>query len=144
MVIASVLSSERVLLLSKKSVSESNASRWEILEYSEISIFRGEKIEIDTRVWLYPLELVARNYNKRTIKLYLHYNDEFLKFSRKNPHQMSKEERDNLYYLVKRDCSASMLNVAINALKFYYGEILKKKLAYEIIRPKRGKSCPLF
>lgn len=52
-------------------------------------------------------------------KAYLHYNEEFLKFS-KIPNRISKEDvRDYLYHLVKRDCSASTLNVAINALKFY-------------------------
>ena len=107
--------------------------------YSELesllSVFDGEKIEMDASIWLYELEkeLMARKYS-RTVKLYLHYNKEFLKFSKKTPYQVSNEDvRDYLYYLSeKKDCSASTLNIAINALKFYYGEILKRRFVYNI------------
>lgn len=98
-------------------------------------------------MWLYNLEkeLIARKYSKRTVKLYLHYNKEFLKFSNKTPYQISNENaRDYLYYLAKKkNASASTLNIAINALKFYYGEVLKRSFAYEIRRPKKGKKLPV-
>lgn len=52
--------------------------------------------------------------------------------------------RDYLYYLAeKKDCSASTLNIAINALKFYYGEMLKRKFVYSIRRPKKDKKLPV-
>jgi len=35
------------------------------------------------------------------------------------------------------------LNQAINALKFYYGTILKKKFVYEVRRPKKDKKLPV-
>jgi len=73
---------------------------------------------------------MARKYSRRTVKLYLHYNKEFLKFSNKTPYQVSNEDvRDYLYYLAeKKNASASTLNIAINALKFYYGEVLKRSI----------------
>lgn len=37
----------------------------------------------------------------------------------------------------KKEISSSTLNIIINALKFYYGEILKRQFAYEIKRPKK-------
>jgi site-specific recombinase XerD len=35
------------------------------------------------------------------------------------------------------------LNQAINALKFYYGTLLKKKFLYEIKRPRKDKKLPV-
>jgi len=112
-----------------------------------LSIFDSEKIEMGTSIWLYELEkeLTARKYSRRTVKLYLHYNKEFLKFCNKPPYQVSNEDvRDYLYYLAdKKGCSASTLNIAINALKFYYGEILKRRFVYNIRRPKKDKKLPV-
>lgn len=48
-----------------------------------------------------------------------------------------------MYYLTeKKNSLASTLNTVINALKFYYGEVLKKRFAYEIKRPKKDKKLP--
>ena len=122
---------------------------WSI-PYSELesllSAFDGSRIEVDPSVWLYDLrkELMVRKYSRRTVKLYLHYNEEFLKFSNKTPHQVSNEDIDYLYYLAeKKNASASTLNIAINALKFYYGEVLKRRFAYMIRRPKKDKKLPV-
>jgi site-specific recombinase XerD len=43
----------------------------------------------------------------------------------------------------KKNSSASTLNTAINALKFYYGEVLKKRFTYEIKRPSKDKRLPV-
>jgi len=90
-------------------------------------------------------EHVVRKYSRRTIKLYLHYNEELLKFSNKTPYQISNDDvRDYLYYLSeKKNASASTLNIVINALKFYYGEVLKREFVYEITRPKKDKKLPV-
>lgn len=48
--------------------------------------------------------------------------------------------RDYLCYLVeKRNVSASTMNVAINALKCYYGNVLKQSFIYEVKRPKKDR-----
>ena len=41
------------------------------------------------------------------------------------------------------NCSASTLNIAINALKFYFGEVLKRRFACSIRRPKKDKKLPV-
>ncbi len=52
--------------------------------------------------------------------------------------------RDYLYYLAeKKNCSTSTPNIAINALKFYYGEVLKRRFVYEIKRPRKDKKLPV-
>jgi len=38
----------------------------------------------------------------------------------------------------------SILNSAINALKFYYGNVLKKKFIYEVKRPRKDKKLPVI
>jgi site-specific recombinase XerD len=112
-----------------------------------LSVFNGEKLDIDPSVWLDGLEkeLTARRYSPRTTKAYLRYNEDFLKFSRKNPHEVENSDvKDYLFHLVKeKEVSTSTLNTAINALKFYYGELLKKRFAYEIKRPKKDKKLPV-
>ena len=35
------------------------------------------------------------------------------------------------------------MNTAINALKFYYGEVLKRRFVYEIKRPRKDKKLPV-
>jgi len=48
--------------------------------------------------------------------------------------------RNYLYHLAN-DKSTSTLNIAINALKFYY--VLKRRFVYEIKRPKEDKKLPV-
>ncbi|RLG31519.1 hypothetical protein DRN97_09275 [Methanosarcinales archaeon] len=74
---------------------------------------------------------MLRKYSQRTIKLYSYHNREFLEFS----NEMSNEDiRDYLYHLAnEKEASTSTLNTAINALKFYYGKVLKRRFVYEIV-----------
>lgn len=52
--------------------------------------------------------------------------------------------KNYLYYLTATKKSfTSTLNQAINALKFYYGSMLKKKFIYEIKRPSKDKKLPI-
>jgi len=41
------------------------------------------------------------------------------------------------------ESATSTLNQAINALKFYYGTVLKKKFIYEVKRPRKDKKLPI-
>ncbi|MDY6896270.1 MAG: hypothetical protein SVO01_12780 [Thermotogota bacterium] len=43
-----------------------------------------------------------------------------------------------------KNVSTSTLNGAINALKFYYGTLLKKKFIYEVRRPGKHKNLPVI
>ena len=52
--------------------------------------------------------------------------------------------KDYLFHLVEeKEVSTSTLNIAVNALKFYYGEVLKRRFAYGIKRPKKDKKLPV-
>jgi site-specific recombinase XerD len=90
-------------------------------------------------------ELFSRKYSYKTVKGYLYYNRDFLNFVDKKPLEINDSDiKDYLFYLVEKKQSAtSTLNQAINALKFYYGIMLKKKFLYEIKRPRKDKKLPV-
>ncbi|MEW6375931.1 MAG: site-specific tyrosine recombinase/integron integrase [Thermodesulfobacteriota bacterium] len=89
-------------------------------------------------------ELVSRKYSYKTIKGYLYYNKDFINHVRKNPSEIKDEDiKDYLVYLSEtKEAATSTLNQAINALKFYYGTMLKEKFVYEVKRPRKDKKLP--
>ncbi len=112
-----------------------------------LSIFSREELHIAPELYLKPLEreLKTRKYSQKTFKAYLYYNEEFLRFANKRPEEIeNKDVKDYLLHLVdEKNASASTLNIAINALKFYYGGILKKDFIYSVKRPKKDKKLPV-
>jgi len=106
-----------------------------------------ENLVIDPYFYLIPLqkELSIRKYSRRTIKSYIRINRDFLLFSGKTPKEIeNKDIKEYLYYVVnQKKVAASTLNVIINALKFYYGEVLKRNFIYEIKRPPKDKKLPV-
>ena len=73
-------------------------------------------------------ECILRNYSDRTIKTYLHYNKQFLKLCKKKPHEVTQKDiRWYLGVLIKWNRKPATVNLAHNALTFYYGQILKRK-----------------
>ena len=117
-----------------------------------LSLFDGERIYLDSSLQSsrgefedLRRELVSRKYSAKTIKAYVYYNLDFLKFVRKKTTEVTNENiRDYLVYLAeKKEVSTSSLNIAISALKFYYGEILKRNFVYEVKRPKKDRKLPV-
>jgi len=120
---------------------------WEI-PYSEDLIaklqFFGENLIIDHYFHLKPLqkELFIRRYSKikRTIKPYMRYNRDFLLFTGKKPEEIDEDIKKYLYYMVEqKKISTLTLNMIINALKFHFEDVLKKRFIYEVKQPKKIK-----
>lgn len=90
-------------------------------------------------------ELLSRKYSYKTIKTYLYFNRDFLNFISKGPSEITDNDiKDYLVHLAEEKQSAtSTLNQAINALKFYYGSMLKKKFIHEVKRPRRDRKLPV-
>ena len=90
-------------------------------------------------------ELLSRKYSHKTVKSYLYFNRNFLNFTGKEPSDINENDiKDYLLHLAEEKQSAtSTLNQAINALKFYYGTMLKKKFVYEVRRPRKDKKLPV-
>ncbi|RMF57271.1 MAG: integrase [Calditrichaeota bacterium] len=66
---------------------------------------------------------------------------EKLMFTGKRTEEIENDDiKKYLYYIVeKKKVDTSALNIVINALKFNYGEILKKKFIYEVKHPGKDK-----
>jgi len=91
-------------------------------------------------------ELVSRKYSYKTVKCYLYYNRDLLKFSGKSPSEINENDIKNylLHLAEVKQSATSTLNQAINALKFYYGTMLKKKFVHEVKRPHKDKKLPVI
>jgi site-specific recombinase XerD len=89
-------------------------------------------------------ELVSRKYSYKTVKGYIYYNRDFLDFTDKEPSEVNDDDiKDYLLYLAEeKESATATINQAINALKFYYGAMLKRKFLYEIKRPRKDKKLP--
>ncbi len=90
-------------------------------------------------------ELVSRKYSYKTVKSYIYYNRNLLGFTNKSPSDINDADIKNyLFYLAEeKKVASSTLNSAINALKFYYERILRKRFIYEIRRPKKDNKLPV-
>mgnify|MGYP000917704651 FL=1 len=100
-------------------------------------------------IFLYNPQFVQKiktvyEYNT-TVKAYMYYNSDLLIFAHKSPSDINESDiKDYLFYLAEeKQFATSTINQAINALKFYYGIILKKKFLYEIKRPRKDKKLPI-
>lgn len=89
-------------------------------------------------------EMVSRKYSYKTVKAYLYFNRDFLNHTGKSPPEINESDIKNylLYLAEEKQSAASTLNQAINALKFYYGSMLKRKFIYEIKRPRKDRILP--
>ena len=73
-------------------------------------------------------EMKLRNYSSKTIKVYLLHNQHFLRSCRKNPQAITESDiRKYLLYLIGKQLSSSAVNLAHNALNFYYIQIMKRR-----------------
>lgn len=95
---------------------------------------------------LYNLEreLKIRGFSPRTIDSYCLYNRLFLEFIKKSPKEVTSEDiRKYLEHLTDKNSASSTVNVAINSLKFYYTQILKRKLFFDIRHAKKSNYLPV-
>ena len=89
-------------------------------------------------------ELKIRGLSSKTIRAYLSYNKSFLDFVKKSPKSVNnKDIKRYLEYLANRGVSNATLNLVINALKFYYGQIMRRRFFWQIKRPKKEKVLPV-
>ena len=90
-------------------------------------------------------ELRARKYSPRTIKSYLHYNRAFCGFALKTPEDVT--DGDVKRYMAHLDrtfrFSASTMNMAISALKFFYHTVMKNDNVKEPHRQRADKKLPV-
>jgi integrase/recombinase XerD len=116
------------------------------------SIFKDDDITIEKGIHniiaLNQLkkELAVRKYSRKTIATYMHYNSELLKLSNKTFKEISTHDVKNFlyYYANEKHVATSTLNIIINAIKFFYVNLMHKNFIYEIRRPKKDKILPVI
>ena len=103
-----------------------------------------EKFPEQWRVKL-ETELRSRKYSPRTIRCYTYYNQLLCRTLRKGPEEIRPEDIGPFLAGVEkdRDYSASSMNLAISAIKFFYREVLKKDDFGDQHRPRNDKKLPV-
>ena len=85
-------------------------------------------------------EMRLRGFSKRTQEVYVHYNEKFLLFIKKEPFYVNNNDiRKYIEYLMDKNLSRATVRLAINALKFYYTQILQKGLMHNFKLPKKSQ-----
>lgn len=88
--------------------------------------------------------LRLRNYSPKTRKAYLFYIKEYIKFSKKAGIKgKQKAIEDFLLDKHKRDQSPQTINLALNAVKFLYAEVMKDPQVIDLKFAKRSKKLPV-
>lgn len=89
--------------------------------------------------------LKLRNYSPKTLKSYLFYVRKFLSFAKENS-IAEKDEAVKKYLLNKQDKgkSSQTINLALNAIKFFYREVVKSRDRIDLKFAKRSKRLPVI
>ena len=89
-------------------------------------------------------ELVVAGYSQRTIKMYCLYLREFLLAAKKSPEDISRD--DIVAFLANKKSRENVSNATLalvhSSLKFYFHNVLRKKIVEEIKVPKKAKKLP--
>ena len=90
-------------------------------------------------------ELRSRKYSHRTLCAYMYYNHLLCRTTGKTPEEMKMEDITRFLSILEREkeYSASSMNLAISAIKFFYKNILKEDIAREQHRPRNDKRLPV-
>jgi len=90
-------------------------------------------------------EMTIRSYSRRTAKVYLYGLGEYFKFKRKDFGIFDIENIKNfLLFCEKKGLSAQSRNGFLNAIKFYYSEVLKCHQKIDLKFAKRNKKLPII
>jgi site-specific recombinase XerD len=90
-------------------------------------------------VWRMKLEdeLRSRKYSPRTARSYIYYNGLFCGILHKAPEEICQDDMTRFLSIVEKDrnYSASSMNLAISAIKFFYKNVMKNDSITEHKRP---------
>ena len=94
----------------------------------------------------YLEQLKLRRYSRNTIKAYLtHFNLFLAYFGHRQPQDVSQDEikRYLLHLVNEKEVSGTYQNQAINAVKFYYEQVLgQPRTVYQLPRARKEKKLP--
>ncbi|MBU0999040.1 tyrosine-type recombinase/integrase [Patescibacteria group bacterium] len=89
-------------------------------------------------------ELKIRNYSKRTVKSYLYGLKEYFTFKKNKLENLDIENiKDFLLFCENKSVSAQTRNLFLNAIKFYYRNVVKVASKIDIRSAKKKKNLPV-
>ena len=90
-------------------------------------------------------ELEIRNFSPKTVKAYLFYNTDLVRYCQKDPTVIKEVDvKDYLWYLLEqRHVSAATARLALNAIKFYYRAVKKRRFYFNFGLPRGEKKLPV-
>jgi len=91
-------------------------------------------------------ELKIHNFSQKTVKTYLYFNQDLLKFCQKEPAAVKESDiKAYLNHLLEQGKSGATARLALNSLKFYYFRIRKRRFNYlsGSNLPKKPKRLPV-
>lgn len=113
-----------------------------------VATSNGEEISLENKIEFdkYKNQLVLKGYSKSTMRTYCGEFSVFLKVLNKTPaKEMTPDllRRYILYCIETLKLSENTIHSRINALKFYYEQVLdNEKIFFDIPRPKKAKKLP--
>mgnify|MGYP001948626655 CR=1 FL=1 len=89
-------------------------------------------------------ELKIRGHTEATIKAYLVQNKRFFEFIKKEPSKITEDDikEYTAYLIAERNQKPASVNLALSSIKFFFENIMKKKLFTDIKPPKLEKKLP--
>jgi len=90
-------------------------------------------------------ELRSRKYSRHTRDLYLYFNRLLCNTIRKTPEEIRQEDITQFLAIIEKskDYSASSMNLAISAIKFFYRKVLRSDIVKDQRRPRHDKRLPM-
>ncbi len=90
-------------------------------------------------------EMKLRGFSPKTLQAYLYYTRKMLDFTNKSPRSVKAVDlRKYLEHLVDLGLSASTLNLAYSALKFYFKTVMNRNFFTHLPRVKLGRKLPVY
>jgi len=92
------------------------------------------------------MQLKLEGYSPRTIKTYLLHIKQLVAYYGKEPQSITADEIEKylLYLIDEKQVSHSYVNQAVNAIKYFYGKVLKQPIKIKHLpRPKKSKKLPV-
>jgi site-specific recombinase XerD len=91
-------------------------------------------------------ELRSRKYSLRTQKAYIYYNSLICHTLQKTPEEITPDDVTEFVAFMEknRDYSASSMNLAISAIKFFFRNVFKNDDISEQHRPRHDKTLPMI
>jgi len=93
---------------------------------------------------LMQAELRLAGYSDRTTKAYLYNVEKFFEFIQKKPQEVTQHDvKLYLTYLLDKGCKERTVNLTISSVKFYFEQVMKRRLFSNIKRLKLPKDIPV-